>query len=318
MSDSMPFNAVKVDGKPDRAYKAEDWAWYFATFLSTGVFPKPSNGLQVIAFDQMEVKVNIGYAFINGYAFRNPETKSVMLDTAAGAANRIDRIVVRWDLTARDIYITTLKGVPSVKPAVPALTRNTEIYELALADIYVGKGVTKINARDITDQRFNSSVCGIVRGTIEEIDASVITKQFNDFFAFYSKDITDKYGDYIRDIKEYLEELEIDSQGKLADIVKKLTDFEGDSEQQWDEWFTGIRQTLTSVENGEMLAQILNLIKDLYNMATDQDIDAIIDGSYADVDDEGSIFEPATDQDIDDIIDGTYVDSETVEEEETV
>ena len=150
MANSLPFNAVAVDGEYDRVYKAEDWAWYFATFIA-------------------------GYAFINGYAFRNPATLSVTLDTAEGALNRVDRVVVRWDLPQRDMYIAVLKGTPSAKPTATAVTRTTEIWELALADIYVGKGVTRIQTQNITDQRFNSAVCGIVTGTVEEIDASVLT-----------------------------------------------------------------------------------------------------------------------------------------------
>ena len=84
MANSLPFNAVAVDGEYDRVYKAEDWAWYFATFIANGIFPKPSDGLQVVAYSGMEIKVNAGYAFINGYAFRNPATLSVTLDTAEG------------------------------------------------------------------------------------------------------------------------------------------------------------------------------------------------------------------------------------------
>ena len=38
MADTLPFNSINHD----RVYKAEDWAWYFATFLANGVFPKPS------------------------------------------------------------------------------------------------------------------------------------------------------------------------------------------------------------------------------------------------------------------------------------
>ncbi|MFR5401173.1 MAG: hypothetical protein ACLTH3_14755 [Lachnospira sp.] len=56
----------------------------------------------------MEIRVNAGYAFINGYAFRNPATLSVTLDTAEGALNRVDRVVVRWDLPQRDMYIAVL------------------------------------------------------------------------------------------------------------------------------------------------------------------------------------------------------------------
>ena len=186
MANSLPFNAVAVDGEYDRVYKAEDWAWYFATFIANGIFPKPSDGLQVVAYSGMEIRVNAGYAFINGYAFRNPATLSVTLDTAEGALNRVDRVVVRWDLPQRDMYIAVLKGTPSAKPTATAVTRTTEIWELALADIYVGKGVTRIQTQNITDQRFNSAVCGIVTGTVEEIDASVLTKQFTDFFNTYS------------------------------------------------------------------------------------------------------------------------------------
>jgi len=159
MANSLPFNAVAVDGEYDRVYKAEDWAWYFATFIANGIFPKPSDGLQVVAYSGMEIRVNAGYAFINGYAFRNPATLSVTLDTAEGALNRVDRVVVRWDLPQRDMYIAVLKGTPSVKPTATAVTRTTEIWELALADIYVGKGVTRIQTQNITDQRFNNRYC---------------------------------------------------------------------------------------------------------------------------------------------------------------
>lgn len=41
-----------------------------------------------------------------------------------------------------------LKGTPSAKPTATAVTRTTEIWELALADIYVGKGVTRIQTVD--------------------------------------------------------------------------------------------------------------------------------------------------------------------------
>lgn len=207
MADCLPFNAIYDGEVYDRVYKAEDWAWYFATFIANGIFPKPSDGLQVIAYNGMEVKVNAGYAFINGYAFRNPASQSITLATAEGALNRIDRVVVRWDLPQRDMYIAVLKGVPSAKPTAAAITRNTEIWELAIADVYVGKGVTKIQTKDITDQRFNSAVCGIVKGTVEEIDASVLTKQFTDFFNTYSQAVLDEFSVYKQDMEKYLSDI---------------------------------------------------------------------------------------------------------------
>mgnify|MGYP001089046776 CR=1 FL=1 len=292
MADCLPFNSILVDEEFDRAYKAEDWAWYFATFIGTGVFPKPSDGLQVTAYNGMEVSVNIGYAFIDGYAFRNPVIRVIELGTAEGALNRIDRIVVRWDLLQRDIYLAVLKGTPSAKPTAPPLTRNTEMWELALADIYVGKGVTKIRAQDITDQRFNSSVCGIVKGTVEEIDASVLTKQFDDFFATYSQAVLDEFSVYKQDMEGYLAEIagiynhyititeslftqyetqfgeryntfESTLNGWDAELLKAYTDFmakitlfEADAENDFNIWFESMKEKLGGDIAGSLQIQI--------------------------------------------------------------
>lgn len=236
MANSMPFNAIDHD----RVYKAEDWAWYFATFIANGVFPKPSDGLQVIAYSGMEIKVNAGYAFINGYAFRNPVSQTITLETAEGAQNRIDRIVVRWDLTQRDIYLAVLKGTPSAKPQATAVTRTTEIWELALADIYVGKGVTAIRTANITDQRFNSSVCGIVTGTVEEIDASVLTKQFTDFFNTYSQAVLDEFSVYKQDMEKYLKDIA----GVHQEYISKTENLFAQYESQFDERYTEFGNTL--------------------------------------------------------------------------
>ena len=292
MADCLPFNAILVDEEYDRVYKAEDWAWYFATFIANGVFPKPSDGLQVIAYDKMEIKVNAGYAFINGCAFRNPVSMGITLSTAEGALNRIDRVIIRWDLTQRDMYLTVLKGVPSAKPAAAALTRNTEIWELAIADIYVGKGVTKIQTKDITDQRFNSALCGIVKGTIEEIDASVLTKQFNDFFNTYSQAVLDEFSIYKQDMEKYLSEIagiyenyitmteslfnqyenqfserynsfESTLDGWDAELLKaytafmaKITLFQTEAESEFNAWFEDIKEKLGGDIAGSLQLQI--------------------------------------------------------------
>lgn len=295
MADCLPFNAIYDGEVYDRVYKAEDWAWYFATFIANGVFPKPSDGLQVIAYNGMEVKVNAGYAFINGYAFRNPASQSITLDTAEGALNRIDRVVVRWDLPQRDMYIAVLKGAPSAKPTATAITRNTEIWELALADIYIGKGVTKIQTKDITDQRFNSAVCGIVKGTVEEIDASVLTKQFTDFFNTYSQAVLDEFSVYKQDMEKYLSDIagiynqyiskteslfkQYESQfterystfeetlndwdtellQAYTDFMAKIKLFQSEAETEFNTWFDGIKDKLGEDAAGALQLEIEQL-----------------------------------------------------------
>lgn len=288
MANCIPFNAIEHD----RVYKAEDWAWYFATFIANGVFPKPSDGLQVIAYNGMEIRANMGYAFINGYAYKNPVSQSITLDTAEGALHRIDRVVVRWDLPKRDIYLAVLKGTPSAKPTAAAVTRNTEIWELALADIYVGKGVTRIQTANITDQRFNSSVCGIVTGTVEEIDPSVLTKQFDDFFNTYSQAVLDEFSVYKQDMDKYLKDIagiyneyisrteslftayeskfddrynafenELDQKesellNAYTDFVAKITLFQSEAETEFNTWFQSIKDKLGEDAAGSLQLEI--------------------------------------------------------------
>ena len=90
--------------------------------------------------------------------------------------------------------------------------------------------------------------------------------------------------------------------------------------QQIKNEFGDIKDIINDTENGTLLLEIKGLLSDLYRIATDADIDHIIDGSYVDEDDEGSIFESATEQDIDDIINGNYTDvpasEEVIEDEE--
>ena len=97
MEKSSFFNSISGD----RRYKAEEWAEYFASFIANGVFPNPSTGLQVLASNSMIITVNTGKAWINGYFYFNTSNLTITLDNADGVLNRIDRIVVRWDLQDR-------------------------------------------------------------------------------------------------------------------------------------------------------------------------------------------------------------------------
>lgn len=234
MLNYLPFNSINHD----RVGKAEDWAWYFATFIGNGVFPKPETGLQVVVGDGMTILAKAGYAFINGYAFRNADDYSITLETADGSLPRIDRIIVRWDLTQRMIYIAVLKGTPSASPVARSLTRTSEIYDLAIADVLVGKGVTAITQANIIDQRYNSAVCGIVTGVVDQIDASTLTAQFNDFFSLYEQQIITQYQNYLSTITgdeqqasaalqnftDWLARYKTDTKSDIADWLQKLHD----------------------------------------------------------------------------------------------
>ncbi len=304
----------------DRAESSDFLAMFISSLVSDGVLGAPSDCFQVVAYEGMTLKVRPGFGIVRGRFAMDDQEAEIEVEQAPPAYKRIDRVILRANYLERKCEIVIRSGIPAERPVAPKLQQpaSGDYYELCLANVSVIAKQTVITQSSITDTRYDSRVCGVVTQLIDHLDTSVFFAQLNSFYQEFVEQSDSSYEQFVRNMEEYLSDLTSSGDEQLGDIVQTMTDFEADSEQQWVEWFEGIQQTLTSVENGEMLSQILNLIKDLYNMATDQDIDDIIDGSYADVDDEGSIFEPATDQDIDDIINGTYIDSETVEEEETV
>lgn len=192
MANFLPFNSI--DG--DRAIKAEDWAWYFQSIVANGVFPNPTTGLQVMAAEGMKIEVKAGRGFINGYAFKQDNDKIFTLATANGMLPRIDRVVLRWDLAGRQMLVDVLTGTPSASPKAPALTRTTEVYELGLADIYVGTGVIEVLIANITDTRYNPELCGIVTGAIEQMDFTALTTQFDAWYSAYKSQVLTEYNNY--------------------------------------------------------------------------------------------------------------------------
>lgn len=156
------FNSVNGD----RKYDASRFAEYFASFIGNGVFPNPLDGLQVMANDDMTVTVKAGKAWINGYILINDDDYILTLEPADGVLDRIDRIVARYDTEDREIRLEVKQGTFASEPTAPALQRDADAYELALADIYVGAGVTSITDDNITDLRNDKDLCGKVDSLI--------------------------------------------------------------------------------------------------------------------------------------------------------
>lgn len=177
------FNAeVDTSGNYDRTYLAEDIASYFASFVGNGVYANSADNLKIVPSDAMTIAVKAGKGWINGYYYENDSDLEFLLDNADGAKGRIDSVVLRLDLTNRYLRIFVKKGALATNPVAPTLTRNADVYELQLATISVPAGATAIAEAQITDTRFNSAVCGIVAGVIEQIDATNLFSQYDDAF----------------------------------------------------------------------------------------------------------------------------------------
>ena len=164
----------------DRAEEASFFAKYFSQFISNGVFPNPSTNMQVLATENMNIKVDVGVCYINGY-MGWVETPEVFEIEESDTQSRIDRVVARLDFTDRSIKLTIKKGTPLGNPVAPVLQRDYDIYEIALADVRVNANVIVITQENITDLRLNTEVCGIVANQLQHVDTTTLFNQYKDW-----------------------------------------------------------------------------------------------------------------------------------------
>ncbi|MBQ7770882.1 MAG: hypothetical protein IJ373_06835 [Clostridia bacterium] len=236
MEKSSFFNSVSHD----RTYRAEDWAEYFASFIGNGVFPVPSTGLQVVVDNGMNLLLKAGKAWINGYFYNNTSDLTITIGTADGQLNRIDRIVVRWDLTNRIISAEVKSSAYSASPTAPALQRDADIYELALADVYVGAGVTTITQSNITDQRLNTSLCGVVAAVVDQIDTEAFNAQLQAWFAEYQSLSAAEYNTLV----SYMNSLKLQGNTQYDAFEQHMADFEAQAAAEFNSWFKGLQDVL--------------------------------------------------------------------------
>ena len=178
----------------DRTYNADQISEYFLKLISNGVFATPSNSMQVTATSGLNVKVSAGWGFINCKWVKNDNDYALQLDAADTSFARIDRVVLHLDTTSthRCITIEVKKGTPAATPAPPALTRESGVYELSLAQIAIAANATSITQANITDERADTSVCGYVTGLIDQIDTTNLFAQFTAAFDTWFDEIKDE------------------------------------------------------------------------------------------------------------------------------
>lgn len=214
MEESSFFN--DVDG--DRVYYAEDFAEYFIPFFTNGIF---NNGCQVLGnTNDMAVNLSTGRAFIEGHRYRNKQVKTLAIDNADGVLGRIDNIVIRLDLTNRNITAQVIKGTFSNNPVAPNLTRTSTIYDLRIAKVYIPSGTTEITQDLIEDCRFITSDCGDVISPIETPDTEQLFIQIQAIFDKFITDNTNEFDTWFEHVKG---QLSTDQAGNLQNQIDDIT-----------------------------------------------------------------------------------------------
>jgi hypothetical protein len=184
------FNSTAED---ERSYDSADMATALRTLASSGV-AEADTCLQVTAEGStMRTLVGYGSAMLKGYYYQLRDDGSgiqAFTHTTEAELDRIDRIVLRLDFTARTISLIKLIGVAASTPEAPALTRNAESYELSLAQVLVQAAATEILPADITDERCDDDVCGLIapeslrRSEIEQIIEDAIDDATEDVIRY--------------------------------------------------------------------------------------------------------------------------------------
>lgn len=172
---------------------------------SIGVFGADGN-LSVTANGDMTVSVSDGVGWLandkaDGTVFWN-DTKEqtgselqLTIPLPDAILPRIDRIVVSWDTVdyAEKPRIEVLKGTPNNAPTAPELTNNTLKRQISLARIYVAVAASSISADNITDERLDPDVCGLVTDWVS-VDTTTMQAQFSSLLEKVKTELAQLHG----------------------------------------------------------------------------------------------------------------------------
>lgn len=282
---------MTIIGNPiyDRAEEASFFAEFFASFIGNGVYPNPSTGMQVLANNGLSLKIQPGKCFINGYfGLVEDGGEAITIETADSNYNRIDRIVARWDLELRKIIPFVLKGTPASNPAAPSLTRNSNIYEIALADVAVKANATTITQANITDRRLDTSLCGIVTGVIQQLDTTTLFNQYQTWFEERKRESADDYQEWFNGFIEPSEEQFVEwFEGFTSLSEEQFTNWSNGRTENFDNWFQEIKNQLSEDTAGNLQLQINNIKEMLMEAVSPVSTE---DGNYLATEDEELII----------------------------
>lgn len=228
---AYPMDSVVTyddNGTPqfDRAVDSSQLRELYHSLMTDGVLLTDSSNLQVTVSAGMNIVVNPGLCNIQGCIKKFSEETPITIANGNATMGRIDTIVARLDLNSdyRDIGIFVIQGTPASVPTRPELTRNTSVYEIALADITISANATTLTQANISDTRLDTNRCGII-SSIAQFDTTKLYEQIEaDLVEFQNSNEVD-FAEWFERMKEQLSE---DAAGNLQlqidDVNEKATE----------------------------------------------------------------------------------------------
>lgn len=162
-------------------YGQDELRKYFTHIYRNGIAIDDMGSMELnVSASGNAVNVESGFGIIGGFGYENDSDVLIQV-TADGNYDRIDRVVLRLDVTAMTIRLALKKGIAGSSPKPPDLQRDGLIYELSLAQVRI----TPSGGMKITDERFSQELCGAIRPRdMTEYQAMIkeYEKQFTEWF----------------------------------------------------------------------------------------------------------------------------------------
>ena len=243
----------------DRTYDADSFSEWLDHFFTTGVF---KDEMQVTAAGGMKISVAKGYANIKGKVRFFDQPDVLTLQPAGSAYPRIDTVVVERNDTDRTIILKVVTGTYASTDPVPVEpVRSAAVYQIVLAQIYVAAGTTEITQANITDTRGNKDLCGIVAGTVEELDFGQFTAQFDAYFRTFKTVTLAELEEWLKTVEQKISstdagklQIEIDKlSAKLQSRMKVIT---LEASEWEDKTYTISDALITATSNQELLPPV--------------------------------------------------------------
>ena len=168
----------------------------------------------------MNVIVSSGFAICGG-CLKFEETNRTLSITASDSNyDRIDTVVMRLNdndaVRACDLYIVA--GTPASSPVRPELNRQSSVWEIGLADLFIAKNTSTITNARITDTRLETARCGVI-SSVSQWDTTTLYEQIQDDLAGFKSGEEAEFLAWFEEMKGQLSE---DAAGNLQTEIGTL------------------------------------------------------------------------------------------------
>lgn len=178
-----------------------------------------SDHLRVEKAQGLTLTVKAGRANINGAFYWQKDDETITLEK--NSATKSYNIILR--LNDNDAYRNIILLSSDINNGI---TRSDSIYDLVLATVTVEGNASEIKGSNITDTRLDSTRCGAVTNAIKSVETLDLFTQMTELF------------------KE----------------IKEQNQFEMKAnENEFNEWFASVKDTLDSNTAGKLMNRIANV-----------------------------------------------------------